>query len=239
MPSAARLLARWSLAAVLLLPMAGHAAPARHNPAPKPAAWATQASITPVGGHLLGNRAAAQKVVEYMSYTCSHCAHFEAESAAPLRAGPITSGHVSFELRHFLRDGVDLTIAMLVNCAPPSQFFALHSQFLATQPQWGARWQGLPDAQTKAWSEGSLGEQLNKVATDLQLYPIAAKLGLSADKAKVCLANEAMFKRIVAQSEQAQKIGVNGTPSFTINGKLLANVHDWPSLQASLPHAQK
>jgi hypothetical protein len=53
----------------------------------------------------------ARRLVEYMSYTCPHCAHFEAESALALRNGPIASGKGSFEVRHLLRDPIDATIA--------------------------------------------------------------------------------------------------------------------------------
>jgi len=207
MPSSTRF-ARWSLIAAALLPIAAHAAPKR--PAPKPAAWGSRVALSPIGGHVLGNPAAPHKVVEYMSYTCPHCAHFEAESAAPLRAGPIASGRYSFEVRHLLRDGIDVTMAMLANCATPA-----------------------PEERTKAWAEGSMGEQFDKVATDLQFYPIAASVGLPQAQAKACLANKALFERLVGQTKEAQKIGVNGTPSFVLDGKLL-DAHDWAGLAPSL-----
>ena len=230
MPSSPRF-ARWSLIAAALLPIAAHAAP--KHPAPKPAAWGGRVALSPIGGHVLGNPAAAHKVVEYMSYTCPHCAHFEAESAAPLRAGPIAGGRYSFEVRHLLRDGIDVTMAMLANCATPAQFFALHAKLLAAQPQWSAIAQKLPEERTKAWAEGSMGEQFDKVATDLQFYPIAASAGVPQAQAKACLANKALFERLVGQTKEAQKIGVNGTPSFVLDGKLL-DAHDWAGLAPSL-----
>jgi hypothetical protein len=49
---------------------------------------------------LLGNpRNAPVKLVEYISYTCPHCAHFEAESDAQLRIGFIATGKGSIEVR--------------------------------------------------------------------------------------------------------------------------------------------
>lgn len=241
MPFATRL-SRWILGAALMAPVAAHAAPAPGHAAPHPAAasraapaWANRVGLSPVGGHVLGNPAAAHKVVEYMSYTCPHCAHFEEESAAPLRAGPIAGGKVSFEVRHLLRDGVDLAIAMLTNCAPPAQFFALHGKFLAAQPQWGATWQGLPEAQTKAWSEGRMSEQLNRVATDLRLYAIAASAGLPQPRAKACLADQALFQRLVAQSRETDTLHITSTPSFLLDGAVLDDAHDWASLRAKLP----
>jgi hypothetical protein len=48
--------------------------------------------MTSDGGHLVGNPGAAVKLVEYVSYTCPHCAHFEVEADAPLRLSFIASG---------------------------------------------------------------------------------------------------------------------------------------------------
>ena len=64
--------------------------------------------------------------------------HFEAESALPLRMGPIGAGTLSFEVRHLLRDPIDATIAALTNCVPPVRFFPLHHRFLAEQEKWFA-----------------------------------------------------------------------------------------------------
>ncbi len=38
--------------------------------------WTRTAAATPEGGYLIGNPAAATRIVEYASYTCPHCAHF-------------------------------------------------------------------------------------------------------------------------------------------------------------------
>ena len=57
-----------------------------HLPAAQQAPWLAQITIAPSGSHIIGNPDAKVKLVEYMSYTCPHCAAFEAESATPLRA---------------------------------------------------------------------------------------------------------------------------------------------------------
>ena len=49
-----------------------------------------------------------------------------------------------------------------------------------------------------------------------------------------CLADQAMAKLLADQTAEAARLGVEGTPSFLLNGDLLAGTHDWSSLQLQL-----
>ncbi len=236
------------VSAMLSLSLA--ATPARAETAPKPSAapkpsplakpsaassaWMNKVVITPLGGHLLGNPEAETKLVEYMSYTCPHCAHFEEESALPLRMGYVATGRVSFEVRNLLRDPVDATVALLTHCVTPNRFFALHRKFLVEQPKWLAVAQGLNPEQTKRWGNGPMPLRLRAIAGDLHFYDMVAGTGLTRSQADACLANEPLLRKIAAQSQEAQTIGVNSTPSFVINGELLKDEHDWHALQPKL-----
>ena len=64
------------------------------RPAPKSPATNTPVSVTPAGSHLIGNPQAPVRLVEYISYTCSHCAAFDAEGALPLQTGYLATGKV-------------------------------------------------------------------------------------------------------------------------------------------------
>ncbi|NKJ00645.1 thioredoxin domain-containing protein [Novosphingobium sp. SG707] len=203
------------------------------RPAATGGAWGAKVAVSQVGGHIQGNPAAAHKLIEYMSYTCSHCAHFEAETALPLRMGPVGGGQLSFEVRHLVRDPLDITIAMLTNCVPPVKFFPLHHKFLAEQDQWIATAQKLTEAQTKRWNEGQMPERMRAIASDLKFYDIAAGAGLSHAQADACFANEATLRRVIAQTKEAQELGATGTPTFTLDGKMIEE-HDWAGLQPKL-----
>ena len=48
-------------------------------------AWADEIAKTPEGGYRMGNPAAPIKLIEYASYTCSHCMEFSEQSSAPMR----------------------------------------------------------------------------------------------------------------------------------------------------------
>jgi protein-disulfide isomerase len=196
-------------------------------------------AVSPTGGHVLGRANAPHKLVEYMSYTCPHCAHFDAEASAPLQLGPIAQGKLSFEVRHLLRDPLDVTMAVLTNCAPPARFFPLHHKFLADQNKWMGVVQAMTEAQMQRWNNGPMLERMRAIAGDLKFYDTAASFGVSRPQADACFANEALIKRIVQQTRDAQTIGVDSTPSFTLDGDLMKDAHDWASVQAQLGKALK
>ena len=96
-------------------------------------AWSDVVSKTPDGGYLMGNPAAPIKIVEFGSLTCSHCAEFAEKSFADLRDNFVASGRVSFEMRNFVRDGIDVVAAQLTRCGTPESYFALTEQAFANQ----------------------------------------------------------------------------------------------------------
>ena len=173
-----------------------------------------------------------------MSYTCPHCAAFEAESGVPLRNSFLAGGKVSFEVRHFLRDPADITAALIAKCAPPARFFELHHALLAAQPGWFPIFANASPEQHKRWEEGDRIARLRALAADLNLYALAGRFGVSHESADRCLADPALTQRISAQTTDALKLGVEGTPSFSINGVLLTGTHSWdllmPQLQARM-----
>ena len=116
----------------LLLAFLGLAFLTAATPAPKPVPVATTAS----GTYVLGSAAARVKLVEYASYTCSHCADFSTQSQAVLKGRMIASGSTSLEFRHMIRDRLDLAAAVLARCAGPRNFFPTSAAIFATQQTW-------------------------------------------------------------------------------------------------------
>lgn len=212
------------LAGALTMLAAGPAANAN------PAGWAATAGISPSGGHLLGNPQATIKIIEYVSYTCPHCAIFEAESAEQLKGTFIASGNVSIEVRHFLRDPMDMAAALLSNCAAPSQFFPLHEALMRDQPNLASPSQ----QQITQWQSIPTPVAMHAIAAQLNLFPLAAHYGVDRARADHCLADKALMQRIATQTEDAEKQGITGTPSFLLNSAVLIGTHSWDTLQAQL-----
>jgi protein-disulfide isomerase len=213
-------------AAALLSTGAGKPAPAS-GPHPN---WLMAVSVSSSGSHMLGNPDAPVKLVEYISYTCPHCAHFQHESEIPLRIAYIQPGKVQIEVRHLIRDPVDMVVAMLTNCGPSNRFFANHNLFLQTQDKWIATNARASEVQRARWYHGDNAARMRAIAADFGFYAIMEERGYDRPAVDRCLADTATANRIAAQTVEGGRLGVQGTPSFMLNGVLLAGTYDWQGL---------
>jgi protein-disulfide isomerase len=196
--------------------------------------WSRTIIATPEGGFRMGNPAAATKVVEYVSLTCPHCRSFAASGAPQLVQNYVRGGGVSFEIRPFPLDAVASMAAQLNRCAPPASAFALNDAILAAQDQWFGRLEALSDEQIAALERLPEPELRVRVAALTQLDAIAARHGIPAARARSCLADQAGAQRIAAIKTAGERLGISGTPSFTINGRVARDVHDWAALEPLL-----
>ena len=199
------------------------AAPARKGAAPtQPAArdWTKTIVTTPEGGYRMGNPAAPVKLVEYGSLTCPHCAHFNASAKAALEAR-VRTGKVSFEFRNFVLNGIDVTATLLSRCAAPANYFRLTESLYAAQPQWVGKISGLPQSEKDKLKTLPEAERLARIADIGGLTQIAAAAGVTPKKGKACLADPAALARLEKMGEAAAAQGVQGTPTFFINGKMV------------------
>ena len=196
--------------------------------------WLATVAVTPDGGHVLGNPKAAVRITAWISYTCPHCAAFERESDSPLRLGYIARGTTSLEIKHFLRDPIDATVAQLVNCGPKEKFFSNHSAFMRGQAQWIAPLVSSTAAQRQRWTSGDNAARRRAIASDFHFYDIMEKRGYSRPQLDHCLADEALARRIVGHTVEAAKLGFEGTPAFALNGTPLVGTSTWLALEAQV-----
>lgn len=226
-----------AITATALMASGASGQPAKKAP-PRPAGglnWAVTSTATPEGHHLLGNPAAKLRLIQFVSYTCPHCAHFETESEGQLKIGMIAPGKGAVEVRNFVRDPVDMTVALITNCAPPSRFFQLHTAFMRLQPQWIGPLTNSTEAQRQRWFTGPFASRTRAIASDFKLYQFMASRGMDRQTMDRCLANEALANKLAKQTDYAaETLGVTGTPSFMIDGILLAGTHDWNSLRPQI-----
>lgn len=186
-------------------------------------------------GHRVGNPEAATSLVMFVSYTCPHCAEFEQQSEGALRLGYIHEGKLSVEVRHLIRNPVDLAAALAAECGPAERFFARHRTMLGAHRQWMATAMAATPAQQQRWVSGPLPGRMRAIASDLGFYALMERHGLTRAALDRCLSDEARANAIAAASqEQSRRFAIPGTPSFLVNGRLLEGVHSWPSLRAAL-----
>lgn len=196
--------------------------------------WAETVTISPEGGYVMGNPDAPIKVIEYGSLTCSHCAEFAEASGVELRDQFVASGRVSYEFRNLIRDGIDLTLAQLTRCAAPESFFALTDQVFANQKAFFESAQAASKEQQEGAFNAAPAQRGMAIATLVGAPDFFAARGVGKDAAAKCLADTAGAEKLATQSnEQGQKFGIEGTPTFFINGKK-QDFNAWPQLKDAL-----
>ena len=229
-----RRLAIGTLAGVALTALVA-AAPA------KPAAerWSATISTSPIGAHLVGNPGAKVKLVEYFSYTCSHCADFAKQSAVLLKTLYIDTGLVQFEYRNLVRDPLDLTAALLARCGGARAFVGNHQAIMLAQPTWLGKAAKMTKEQLAPWYQGSEGERTRRIAADTGLDTLMRGRGYTKAQIDACLDSDVASAEILGMTNIGQNADrVAATPSFFINGKN-AEVSDWPKLKTRLDLALK
>jgi protein-disulfide isomerase len=152
---------------------------------------------SPLGDQVLGSADAPVTIIEYASMTCPHCAHFHETTYPELKKKYIDTGKVRFIFREFPLDPLAAAGSMLARCAGGDKYFPMVESLFAQQKDW---------------------------VTQKPLQPmlaIAKQAGFTQESFDKCLANQQMLDGIEAsRTRAAQKLGVNSTPTFFINGKI-------------------
>ena len=146
---------------------------------------------------ILGKGDAPITIVEYASLTCPHCAHFETQVLPKLKEKWIDTGKAKLILRDFPLDEPALRAAMVARCAPADKFYPLVDTFFAQQEQW-----------VTARDYRAALEKLAKLG------------GISDKEFKACISDKKLEDQVAeSRLTAAQKLGVDATPTFFINGK--------------------
>jgi len=156
------------------------------------------ADAGPDGDVMVGSDQAPVTVIEYASMTCPHCAHFAETTFPELQKRYIDTGKVRYTLRAFPLDQLSLAGFVLARCAGKEKYMPIVETLFAKQPEWIVK-EPLPP-----------------------LKEIAKQFGMGESEFNECLANQKLSENIIAvRDHAAQKLGVNSTPTFFVNGKKL------------------
>ncbi len=157
------------------------------------------AVASPLGDMALGADNAPVTIIEYASMTCPHCAHFAAVTLPELKKRYIDTGKVRYILREFPFDPLAAAGFMLARCAgkdDKNKYFAMVDALFQQQSDWVVQRPLDP------------------------LKRIAKQAGLSEQVFEQCLANQQVLDGIeVVRKHGAEKLAVDSTPTFFINGK--------------------
>lgn len=172
--------------------------------APLPAAAQTPGAPPAVtsADRVLGRADAPVTVIEYASFVCSHCAHWHTTVLPSFKARFIDTGQVRLVFRNLPTNPAQVAAraAGIARCAVPARFFDVASSFMTGQQ---AIIDGAPLATWYA----------NGVAAS----------GRTQAQIDACLADPATLTGIRAEIAGANAAGVQGTPSFFVNGRAVAD----------------
>jgi protein-disulfide isomerase len=159
------------------------------------------AKAGPAGDVVLGSDKAPVTIIEYASTTCPHCAHFSTATFPELKKRYIDTGKVRFIFREYPFDKLGAAGFMLARCAGKDggneRYMAVVETLFAKQDQWV-----IPDDPVPS------------------LRNIAKQLGFSEDSFRACLTNQRVLNDIEdVRNRAVEKLGVNSTPTFFVNGK--------------------
>jgi protein-disulfide isomerase len=176
----------------LILPLVR---PALADDAPSPADLADGG---PDGDIMIGSDKAPVTIIEYASMTCPHCAHFSETTFPELKKRYIDTGKVRYTLRAFPLDPLAAAGFMLARCGGNDKYMPIVETLFAKQADWIVK------------------EPLQP------LKEIAKQFGITEDDFNKCLSNQKLLDSIqTVRTHAVDKLGVNSTPTFFINGKKL------------------
>lgn len=162
----------------------------------------------------LGPKDAKVTIVEYASMTCPHCAAFDEQVFPKLKAAYIDTGKIRYVFREFPLDIKAAAGAMLARCIAkddPVKFFAAIDTLFKTQEEW----------------------VMNKTSEQLAL--IGKQAGLSEADVDKCLKDQSLLDKIAADQKFAnEKLKVNSTPTFFLNGEMIRGETSFEEFQKKI-----
>jgi len=161
-------------------------------------------------GPTKGREDAPIAIVEFSDFQCSFCRKFWKETLPRIEAEYINSGKVRFVYRH------------LIALGPPSVRAAEAAECAGEQG--------------KFWPyHDVLFERAGPLAfTDGRLKAYSEELGLDRRTFDTCLASGRHRERIGMETEVGRYLGARGTPTFLVNGQLLAGAQPFGTFKRVL-----
>lgn len=161
---------------------------------------------------ILGRADAPVTVIEYASFTCTHCAHWTNDVLPTFKARYIDTGKVRLVFRDMPTQPVQIaaTAAAIGRCAAPDKFFDVAHHFMAGQAA------AFANGDARQW-------YMDAVAVSGRTQP----------QIETCLADPATGQALQRDIEAAVAAGVEGTPTFFVNGRRTAD-HSLETLSAAI-----
>jgi len=156
--------------------------------------------LTPRSIRSKGNSGAQVQIIEYFDFRCGPCANGARWIKDALKKYP---GKIYLEVRHFpLHLSHGALEARFAECAlSQGKFWEIHDRLMASQQKW-----------------------MKEVGPEKLFLQMARQAGLDEEKLTACWADPELYDAIIAMKDEGERLGVNATPTYFVNGKMAVGV---------------
>jgi protein-disulfide isomerase len=170
-------------------------------------------------GHDLGSMKARVFIVEFGDFGCGYCAKFAAETYPKIDSAYIARGIVRWKMVPYVTGMFrnSREVAEAAECAADQgAFWKMHDLLYAKRKEWMAS---------------------NDIRTLVAKYVTQLKLDRTAFGR--CALNPETRRRIQRHDAIAQQLGIRGTPTFYVNGRVVPGAIPFPLFQQLIAEASR
>jgi len=160
-------------------------------------------------GQVLGEEKAKVTIVEFSDFQCPYCARYTTETFPQIEKDYIKTGKVRYIFHNY-----PLT-------------FHQYAQKAAEAAECAGN-------QGKFWEMHDKMFEIQEKLTVADLKAYATSLGLNSSEFASCLDSGTLKDKVQADLDLGQSVGVEGTPAFFINGKLVAGAMPYENFQSMI-----
>ncbi|WP_456409419.1 DsbA family protein [Oceanithermus sp.] len=181
----------------------------------------TSGELDPAAGahFVYGSPDAPVTVVEFSNYLCPHCKHHAEQNLLRIFSDYVETGKVRYVFRDFPFQGQENVILAgeaAACAADQGRYLDYHLLLFRASDQWGRVAAGALPPYFKDY---------------------ARQLGLNAERFGACLDGGSKRAWVLEDQALATKLGLTGTPSFFVNGKLVEGFRPYEEWQTILDDA--
>ncbi len=152
-------------------------------------------------GHVKGDPNAPITLIEYASPTCGACKYWHDEVEPTIQEKYVATGKVKFVYREYPLNQIDIAAYSMARCVDSANYFDVIDDLFERQ-------------------EGIIQAAQNSVAKTA-LLTIGQQYGIADMEAlDACLSNADIRNALADVYASAEEFGVNGTPTFVVDGKV-------------------
>ncbi|WP_448337960.1 DsbA family protein [Chloroflexus aurantiacus] len=170
---------------------------------------------TEEGFYYKGDPNAAVKVIAFEDYQCPGCAYFSRNLAPILERDYINTGRVQFIYHELPLTNIHpnaVAAAEAARCAgDQGKYWEMHDQLFANQSLWA------------------------QVSSPLNVFSgYAGRIGIDRAAFDACMQAGTHREAILAAAQEATALGVQATPSFSVNGQIVDSGRLFTAIDAAL-----